>query len=238
MFEPGTTIEWSGALLWLLAIAGGSFLISWVLTDLLKVRRLPYVGALAVLSAGLIAGYLSWSEAGAAFWTERWPWGLLAAALTGAFLAAMVSRIPGAHGMSRPGPGASVWEGVIYGSAEGLLLSVLPVVATWQAFAALGWTEGWLGVVAGAAALVASVAVIVVHHLGYREYRGPAIRSPVIACTILSLGYLLTANPIAAMGGHVVLHLAMMRRGMELPPHAGDGHIELATTPKQAPIRG
>jgi uncharacterized membrane protein YedE/YeeE len=28
------------------------------------------------------------------------------------------------------------WEGVVYGITEGLLLSVLPVLVTWQAFAA------------------------------------------------------------------------------------------------------
>ena len=68
----------------------------------------------------------------------------------------------------------------------------------------------------------ASVAVIVVHHLGYPEYRGPAMRSPVVGCTILSIAYLLTANPLAAIGGHIILHLAMLRRGMELPPHRTD----------------
>jgi hypothetical protein len=69
---------------------------------------------------------------------------------------------------------------VVYGTAEGLLLSVLPVV-TWQLLAALDWTDGWLAVAAGATALAASVAVIVAYHLGYREYRGPAMRSSVVA---------------------------------------------------------
>jgi hypothetical protein len=70
---------------------------------------------------------------------------------------------------------------VVYGTAEGLLLSVLPVVVTWQLLAALDWTDGWLAVAAGATALAASVAVIVAYHLGYREYRGPAMRSSVVA---------------------------------------------------------
>ena len=30
----------------------------------------------------------------------------------------------------------------MYGSTEGLLLSVLPVLVTWQGFAAHGWTSG------------------------------------------------------------------------------------------------
>ena len=227
MLETGTTIDWAGALLWLVGIAGGAFLISWVLTDLLQVRRAAYVGALAALTGGLTAGYVAWSGAGAGFWVDGWAWGLLAAALAGTFLALMVSRVPGARSTRRTGAIASVWEGLVYGSAEGLLLSVLPVVVTWQMLAALGWTGGWRGA-AGAAAVAASAVVIAVHHLGYREYRGRRIVSPIIACTVLSIAYLLTASPIAAIGGHIVLHLAMLRRGMELPPHAGPGPAHTA----------
>jgi hypothetical protein len=228
MLEPKTTIEWGGALLWLLGIAAAAFLVSWVLTELLHLRRTLYVGALAVVTAGLTAGYVAWSGAGAAFWVTRWPWGLLGAVLAGALLARLVSRLPAAQPTRDIGGAASIWEGVVYGAAEGLLLSVLPVVVTWQLFAALDWTDGWLAVAAGAIALAASVAVIVVHHLGYREYRGPAMRSPVLGCTILSVAYLLTANPLAAIGGHIILHLAMLRRRMELPPHARSGPVDIA----------
>lgn len=235
MFEASTSIGWGGALLWLAGIAGGAFVISWVLSDLLRVRRAPYVGALALLTGGLIAGYLMWSGSGADFWLEGWPWGMLAAALAGAFLAVLISRVELARPAARLDGPTSLWEGLVYGSAEGLLLSVLPVLAAWQAFAALGWTDGWRGIVAGAGAIGASIAVIVVHHLGYPQYRGRAIVSPVIGCTVLSIAYLVTASPIAAMGGHIALHLAMLRRGMELPPHAGPGPILEEVAPAEQP---
>ena len=224
MLETGTTIDWGGALLWLGGIAGGAFLISWVLTDLLRVRRVAYVAALALVTGGLTAGYVAWSGSGAGFWVDGWAWGLLGAVLAGTLLALMVSRVPGAREARQAGAAASLWEGLVYGSAEGLLLSVLPVVATWQLLLVLGWTSGWRGV----AAVAASAMVIAVHHLGYREYRGRRIVSPIIACTVLSIASLLTASPIAAMGGHIVLHLAMLRRGMELPPHAGPGPAQPA----------
>jgi hypothetical protein len=41
----------------------------------------------------------------------------------------------------------------------------------------------------------------------------------------LSLAYLATASPIAAIGGHIIIHLAMLRRGIELPPHARPGPV-------------
>ncbi len=176
MFQPQTTIAWGGALLWLLGIAAAAFLVSWGLTDRLHLRRTPYVGALAALTAALTAGYLAWSGAGAALWTARWAWGLLG-----------------------------------------------------ELFGALGWTSGWHAVVAAAAALAASAGVIVVHHLGYREFRGPAMRSPLVGCMPLSLAYLATASPIAAIGGHIIIHLAMLRRGIELPPHAPSGPVGITS---------
>lgn len=220
MFEPEVAITWSGALVWLGAIGAGAFLAPWLLTDVLHLRRAIYVGVLALLTGGLTAGYLTWSGSGAAFWLEGWPWGLAGAVVSGAFLAVMISRIP-ARRDAPMGAGVAMWEGLVYGSAEGLLLSVLPVLVTWQLFDVVGWTDGWRAVVSAIAALGASVVVIVVHHLGYREFRGPAIRSPVIGCGVLSLAYLVTASPVAAIGGHIILHLAMLRRGMELPPQTG-----------------
>ena len=107
-------------------------------------------------------------------------------------------------------------------------MSVLPVLVIWQAFAAQGWTSGpGKPLVAGAAAMAASLAVIVVHHLGYRGFRDPAVLVPVmVGCGLLSLAYLLTASPLAAVGGHILLHTVLSLRGTELPPYATGGvHI-------------
>jgi hypothetical protein len=220
MLAPKAAIDWIDALVWFGVIAVAGFLVSWVLTEVLRVRRSLYVGALAIVTGGLTAGYLAWSRVGATFWTHNWAWGLLGAAVTGAFLALQIRRVRVPEVTGRElGAAVGVWEGAVYGVAEGLLLSVLPVVIVWQAFAAQGWTRGWLGVGAGAASLAASAVVIVVHHMGYREDRSRRMAGPLMACLVLSLGYLLTASPISAAGGHVVLHLAMLGRGMELPPH-------------------
>ena len=114
------------------------------------------------------------------------------------------------------------WEAGVYGTAEGLLLSVLPVLVTWQGFAAHGWTSGTgKPLVAGTAAMAASLAVIVIHHLGYRGFHNPAVLATVmVGCGPLSLAYLLTASPLAAVGGHILLHAAANLRGTKLPPYA------------------
>lgn len=219
MFESQTSVSWGGSLLWLAGIAVASFLVSWLLTDRISIGRPAYVGTLAILTGGLTAGYIAWSGAGGDFWTDGWGWGITGALITGAFLAFGVSRASVTSHPRKLDAGAVLWDGVVYGAAEGLLLSVLPVVTTWQAFASADWTAGLGGVLAGAASLAASVLVIVVHHLGYDGYRGRRMGFPVMGCSVLSLGYLLTANPIAAIGGHFILHVVMMRHGVDLPPH-------------------
>jgi MFS family permease len=225
-----TAISWLGALGWLAAIAAASFLVSWVLTSRLGVRRTPYIAVLALLTSGLTGAYLAWSDTSlSGFATNRWGWGLVGAAVAGAVLARLSRHQPGGH---RPQGRRLIvtlaWEGAVYGSTEGLLLSVLPVLVTWQGFAAYGWTSGiGRSLVAGIVAMGASLAVIVVHHLGYRGFHTRAALIPVmVGCGLLSLAYLLTASPLAAVGGHIVLHTVLSLRGTEMPPYATGGpHI-------------
>jgi hypothetical protein len=225
-----TSISWPGAFGWLAAIAAASFLVAWVLTSRLGVRRTPYIGALALVTGGLAWGYLTWSDTDlASFATNRWGWGLVGAAVAGAILAGLSRHQPrGPRSQGGRLTATLVWEGVVYGSTEGLLLSVLPVLVTWQAFAAHGWTSGpGRSLVAGTAAMAASLAVIVIHHLGYHGFHTPAALAPVmVGCGLLSLAYLLTASPLAAVGGHILLHTALNLRGTEMPPYAtGGAHI-------------
>jgi hypothetical protein len=230
MATAAISISWLGTLGWLAAIAAASFLAAWVLTSRLGVRRTPYILALALVTGGLTWGYLAWSDTSlSSFATNHWGWGLAGAAVAGALLAVLSRHQPGGlrpHGSRLAATLA--WEGVLYGSTEGLLLSVLPVLVTWQGFAAYGWTTGTgKPLVAGIAAMAASLAVIVIHHLGYRGFHHrAALASVMIGCGLLSLAYLLTASPLAAVGGHILLHTALNLRGTEMPPYAtGGAHI-------------
>jgi hypothetical protein len=224
MPTAATSISRFGTLGWLLVISTAGFLVTWVLTTRLGMRRTPYIAALALLTGGLTFGYLSWSDTNlGSFASNHWGWGLLGAAVTGAILAVLSRRQPGGprpHGWRLAA--TLGWEAVVYGTAEGLLLSVLPVLVTWQAFAAHGWTSGTgKPLVAGTAAMLASLAVIVIHHLGYRGFHNRAVLATVmVGCGPLSLAYLLTASPLAAVGGHIILHAAANLRGTKLPPYA------------------
>jgi hypothetical protein len=114
------------------------------------------------------------------------------------------------------------WDGIVYGAAEGLLLSVLPVLVTWQMLASNGWESGWRSIAAAVIAVAVSVITIIVHHLGYPDFRttGLKMRQAVLGCGLLSVAFLLTASVIAPAAAHAILHVVAVRKGMELPPHA------------------
>ena len=218
MPDSGTDVTNAAFAGWLIAIALAGFLVSWLSTDVGRLARSLYIGVLTAATAALVVSYLAWSGTGGAFWTHHWAWGIVGGAASGAILAALVRRR--SHG-AEPHPMGAVavaWEGLVYGIAEGLLLSVLPVIVAWQWWDSRGWSDGWQAVGGVALALLVSVAAIVVHHLGYRSFRSSRILQPILGCTILSVAYALSGNPFAAIGGHVVLHVAMLRAGNELPP--------------------
>jgi hypothetical protein len=118
-----------------------------------------------------------------------------------------------------------LWVGVVYGLVDALLLSVLPVLATWQGFSALGWTSSLPGkIFVGAVAVLASLFVTVLYHLGYPECRAAGgIIGPTIGNGAMTLGYVLANNPIAAIFSHIAMHIAGVLHGpatvMQLPPH-------------------
>jgi hypothetical protein len=223
-------IVWWSQLIWLFALALTSFLVTWIFADQLRLTQAAFIGVLAVVTGVFLTAYLSWSNADwGEFLSHQWLWGLVGAIVVGPLLAAMLAR--GRHSRSpmfAPAPkprglrlvSALLWEGLVYGVAEGLLLSVLPTLVTWQALSSLHWTESWYGVVlSGILALIASVAVIVIHHLGYPEFRGRKLPFAIAGCVPLSLVYLLTMNPLAAAIGHSILHTGAVLSGTELPPH-------------------
>ena len=118
-----------------------------------------------------------------------------------------------------------IWLGIVYGALDALLLSVLPVLATWQAFSGFSWTHALGGkIVVAVIALIASLLVTVVYHLGYPEYRvAGGVMGPSIGNTVMSLGYVLANNPITAVFSHIAMHIAGVLHGpasvMQLPPH-------------------
>ena len=217
---------WFAHLGWVIAAGLLGFMISLTFSAWLRLSRnvflVPYIG----ITSLFLYAYVRWSEL---FIPElllrNWVWGLVGAALLALFTIKNILSQP----VSPRAKGASLlldllWSGVAYGLTDALLLSVLPVFATWQAFTLLDWTTSLPGkILVGVIAMLASILVTVAYHFGYSEYRGNGIRGPVIGNTAMTIGYLLTNNPLAAILSHIAMHIAGVLRGpaavMQLPPH-------------------
>jgi hypothetical protein len=237
---------WQEAIATFAIISIVAFSVTWVVTDLGHVSRTPYVAILTLTTLALAAGYLAWSGTSVAdFVMAGWGWGVFGGLVTAALVAPLVRRLPSGP---RPEGGALVgrflWEGVVYGTAEAILLATLPVLAVWQAADALGWTDSaWLKAGSGALAVVGALFVIAVHHFGYREFRARAARKmlsgALVGCGIQALAFILTGNVLAPVVAHIVLHLQLTLRGNEMPPVSevrlasfGAGRRTKATAPE------
>jgi hypothetical protein len=188
-----------------------------------SIYLVPYV---ALVSLFLYA-FVRWSRLSLTeLFRHNWVWGVVGAVVVGAFVVRNIFSQPAsARAAGLPLAFELLWSGVVYGLIDALLLSVLPVLAAWQAFAVLGWTNHWPGKIAvGAIALILSLFVTVCYHLGYPEYRVPGgVFGPTIGNGVMTLGYLLTTNPITAIFSHMAMHIAGVLHGpasvMQLPPH-------------------
>jgi hypothetical protein len=113
------------------------------------------------------------------------------------------------------------WYGIVYGVADAVLLTVIPVVAVTVWGIPSGITRGRLRL--HAAALAASLLITALYHAGFVEFRGGALVQPLIGNALVTAGYLLTSHLATPMIAHVLMHGAAVFHGMEvtaqLPPH-------------------
>jgi hypothetical protein len=211
---------------WVVAAALLGYALSKIFAGALHLPRnlflIPYIG----MSGLFFYAYIRWSGiAFSALIRHNWVWGLAGAVVLALFTVKNVLSQPvSPRAKGFPLFFDLLWSGAAYGLMDALLLTVLPVFATWQAFTLLNWTATWPGkILVGALALLASVLVTVAYHRGYPEYRGAGLSGPVIGNSTMTLGYLLTTNPLAAILSHIAMHIAAVLRGpahvMQLPPH-------------------
>lgn len=212
---------------WIVAAAVLGFAITAVFAGLLRLQRSIFLVIYLALAVPFLYAFLHWSKLSIIeLIRHNWVWGLIAAVLVGAFTVRnILSQPTSPHSQGLSLVFDIAWLGIIYGTLDALFLSVVPVLATWQAFSTLGLTNTLPGkVLVGAIALIASLLVTVAYHLGYPEYRiTGGVMGPSIGNGVISLGYILTNNPISAVFSHVAMHIAGVLQGpatvMQLPPH-------------------
>jgi hypothetical protein len=221
-----TQTTWWGHLLWLLAAAVLSWGITAIFAGLLQLARPLFLVPYVLFAMLFLVGYGWWGDFDwRSHLVHNWGWGFVGAVVVGAFVVFSVLQQP-----RTPMPQGGdllftlLWLGIVYGMVDGLLLSVMPIVATWQACTLLGWTASWSGkITGGVLALLASLLVTVTYHLGYPEFQGIAVLLPVFGVGVMSVAYLLTRNPVAPVLSHIAMHVAAVLFGLytavQLPPH-------------------
>lgn len=220
-----TTIWWHH-LLWIIVASGLGFAVAALFAGWLRLPRHLFLIPYVTLTGTFLIAYFFWSEIDlVALLAENWGWGILAGALIGVVTIANVRSQPA----SRESSGGKLvvdlaWFGLAYGLIDALFLNVMPVLAVWQGLTVLGWEGRWAHTLAvGAFALLASLTVTVAYHVGYPEFRNRSVGLVLVGNGLMTLAFLLSGNPLGAIGAHVVMHLAAVLRGpettLQLPPH-------------------
>jgi hypothetical protein len=205
----------------------GSFLVPFIVADQLGLQRDLYY---AVYVASVVALFVAWArdtcqplrEMLAHRWRLAVGLGVVFAAIS-AFIATRAES-----GTTHPGGiefiAALGWRGVVYGAADGLLLSAFPILLVFAALRDSRLRRSAGGLVAvGAVAMVASLAMTAVYHASYSDFRSDKLRKPVTGDLVWSVPTLATLNPIGAPMAHVGLHVGAVVHNYDtdlfLPPH-------------------
>lgn len=212
--------------LWILIASILGFVVAAVFTGFLKLKRniyllfyIPIVSTFFVLF--IISNNINIKE----ILLYNWYWGLIGAVIAGVFVIKNVfSQQPSKRNTGINLLSDILWPGFAYGLIDSLLLSVLPILTVRLVLTNSFWVDSWPGkILFYLIALAASFFITTAYHLGYPEFRGKKVLWPNIGNGVLSLAYLLTMNPLAAILPHVAMHIAAMIHGREttgqVPPH-------------------
>ena len=194
-------------------LAGGlvlAFALPFLLTDLLSVPRDVYYGVFAASVFGLAGAWLRFAtESPGRVLARNWRSGLvLGVGFIGAMLLVVLNEPATSHPHGLDFAAAIAWRGLVYGFADGVLLSAFPIVAVFTAFAGKRVLDRRRGKAAvGALALGVSLLFTAVYHLGYSDFRGEKLRKPLVGDLIWSVPTLATLSPIASPITHAGLHV-------------------------------
>jgi hypothetical protein len=211
-------------------LAGGlvlAFVVPFLFADLLGLPRDLYYGIYAATAVGFFLLWVRFTgQSLGAMLRRRW---VLAVVLGLIFAAAMAMLVIRTEPASSGPTGVRLvwdvaWRGLVYGAVDGLFLSSFPILAVFAAGKGSRlWGRASGKVVVGIAALIASLLMAAVYHLGYSDFRSAKIVRPVAGDVIWSVPTLITLNPVGAPLAHAGMHIAAVLHSPQtdtfLPPH-------------------
>jgi hypothetical protein len=205
----------------------GSFLVPFVVADQMGLQRDLYY---ALYVAAVVGLFVAWArdtrQPLRGMLARRWRLAVGLGVVFAGISAFIATRAEG--GTGHPDGiefiAAIGWRGIVYGAADGLLLSAFPILLIFAALrdSRMRRRAGGLFAV-GAVAMVASLAMTAVYHAGYSDFRSDKLRKPVAGDLIWSVPTLATLNPVGAPIAHVGLHVGAVVHNDDtelfLPPH-------------------
>lgn len=212
---------------WLAAGLVIGFAVPFLFTDMLSLPRDLYYGIYAAI---VVVFFVLWArftgQSIEVMIRRRWRLATVLGVIFAIVVAVIVIRTEPTT--ARPGglalAGAVLWRGVVYGAVDGLLLSAFPILAVFAATAGSRFRRhlpGTAGI--GGAALLASLVMTAVYHLGYSDFRSIKLAKPVAGDLIWSVPTLATLNPVGAPIAHAGMHVTAVLHSYEtdtfLPPH-------------------
>jgi D-alanyl-D-alanine carboxypeptidase len=212
--------------LWLAGGLAVAFALPFLLADLASLERDLYYGLYSASVFALFGLWLRFGGQGAKrVLTRNWRWGVgLGVVGAGAMTAIALGEESTAHPDGWAFAAAILWRGVVYGAADGVLLSAFPILVVFAAFGPLRMRSKANVAGIGALALAATLAFTAVYHLGYSDFRGSKLGKPVVGDLVWSAPTLATLSPFGAPIAHVGLHVTAVVHAYDtetfLPPHA------------------
>ena len=214
-------------LAWLGGGMAVAFLVPYVVADRIGLQRDLYYGVCAAAVAGLFIGWSrDTSQSLREMCARRWKLAVVLGVVAAGAMAFIATRqdVSGPHPAGLTLVGAVAWRGVVYGAADGLLLSAFPILLVFAALKNSKLRKRAGGVIAvGAVAMIASMAMTAVYHAGYSDFRSSKLSKPVTGDLVWSIPTLATLNPIGAPIAHIGLHVSAVfhnyNSNLFLPPH-------------------
>jgi hypothetical protein len=214
-------------LAWLVAGLVVGFAVPFLFADVLRLPKDLYYG---VYIASVLLFFVAWARATGQRldlmvrrrWRSAVVLGVVFALVLGFAVVRSEPAGPGPEGLALVR--AVLWRGVAYGAVDGLLLSAFPILSVFAAAEGSRLRRSRPGtVVVGAAALLASLLMTAVYHLGYPDFRSPLLARPVAADLVWSVPTLVTLNPIGTPITHAAMHVTAVLHNYDtevfLPPH-------------------
>jgi hypothetical protein len=209
---------------WFAAGAIIAFLVPFIFTTAIDTPLNLYYLVYFSITGAFLAAYVRATGVDlVAVFTRNWRWSLGLGVLAAAFLVFSVLN----REDSTPHPSgfefafSIAWRGVIYGIVDALLLSGFPALIALALhnndLAGLRRKLSFAGV-----ALVLTLVITAVYHLGYEQFREDGVSAPEFGNTVISIPVLATANPLGSVIAHASMHVAADTRAYEtevfLPP--------------------